>query len=290
MKIEVWRDPYDAGFNTTKPKEIDLQPGLTVLVGCNGTGKTTLLMNIKDYCKDNIPIMKYDNLSDGGSGSYGEYINSGQFNKLAYLTQASEGECIKYHIGELSESIRYFIEYGNDNSRKNKLLNSLESISYKDKIEARNKRFLECRERVFLFDAVDSGLSVDNIIELKDFFNLILEESKKFDKDIYIIISANEYELARNANCFDVNLGKYIRFKNYEDYRSFIIKTRERKEKRYIQQQKYAEKKERKREEEIKSIEEKLKEYENIDRFSLDRDKKFEINILKDRLRRLQGR
>lgn len=290
MKINVWRDPYDAGFNTTKPKEIEFKPGLTVLVGCNGTGKTTLLMNIEDFCKDNIPILKYNNLLDGGNKGFGEYIESREYDKISILSQASEGECIKFHIGELIESIRYFIEFGVDNSRKNKLLSSLEAISFKEKVEARNKKFLECRERVFLFDAVDSGLSVDNIVELKGFFDLILLEQNNYDKDIYIIISANEYELAREAECFDVNLGKYIKFKDYEDYRSFILKTRERKEKRYIQQQKHAEKKEREREEEIKSIEEKLKEYENIDKFSLDRDKKFEINRLKDRLRKLQGR
>ena len=66
MKIETWRDPYDAGFSPTKPKEIELNSGLTVLVGCNGAGKSTLLLNIKEYVKgQNIPCYYYDNLSSG---------------------------------------------------------------------------------------------------------------------------------------------------------------------------------------------------------------------------------
>ena len=80
MIIKTWRDPYDAGFTPTRPKEIEINSGLTVLVGCNGAGKTTLLLNIKEECeKQNIPVHHWNNLSDGscdciGSilGGYGE--------------------------------------------------------------------------------------------------------------------------------------------------------------------------------------------------------------------------
>lgn len=51
MLITTWRDPYGQGFNTTKPKKIDIESGLTVLVGCNGAGKSTLLLNIQEHCK-----------------------------------------------------------------------------------------------------------------------------------------------------------------------------------------------------------------------------------------------
>lgn len=33
--IKTWRDPYDAGFSTCRKKQIEIQQGLTVLVGCN---------------------------------------------------------------------------------------------------------------------------------------------------------------------------------------------------------------------------------------------------------------
>ena len=41
--------------------------------------------------------------------------------------------------------------------------------------------------------------------------------------DVYIIVAANTYELARNEKCFDVVNGKYISFKDYEEYRKFIL-------------------------------------------------------------------
>ena len=56
--IKTWRDPYDAGFSTCRKKQIEIQQGLTVLVGCNGSGKTTLLHNIKsELKKEDIPVI-----------------------------------------------------------------------------------------------------------------------------------------------------------------------------------------------------------------------------------------
>jgi hypothetical protein len=33
--FKTWRDPYDEGFSTCRKKEIEIKPGVTVLVGCN---------------------------------------------------------------------------------------------------------------------------------------------------------------------------------------------------------------------------------------------------------------
>ena len=69
-EINTWRDPYDMGFTPTRPKKIEIQPGLTVLVGCNGAGKTTLLHNIAQELKKNgVPHHFYSNLNDGGTNS-----------------------------------------------------------------------------------------------------------------------------------------------------------------------------------------------------------------------------
>ena len=55
-KIKIWRDPYDEGFDTCSAETVEFKPGLTVLVGCNGAGKSTMLHNIKDVLKkEKIP-------------------------------------------------------------------------------------------------------------------------------------------------------------------------------------------------------------------------------------------
>lgn len=232
--IKTWRDPYEAGFSPTRPKEIELHLGLTVLVGCNGAGKSTLLRNVYAHCKDNyIPVLRYNNLSDGGSSSIGELMYMGNYADSAGLMMASEGEAIKSNIGRLSTNFGHFFEKGYIDDYSTRLSRVFASNSA---LKEQDERFAKSNERVLLFDAVDSGLSVDSVVEIKELFELMVNDIKSYAKDIYILIAANEYELARNVDCFDVNAGKYLTFNDYEDYRNFILQSRQRKEKRLKKQ------------------------------------------------------
>lgn len=50
-----------------------INPGVTVLVGCNGIGKTTFLRQLRNKLKkSDIPYIEYDNLHDGGNNSVSE--------------------------------------------------------------------------------------------------------------------------------------------------------------------------------------------------------------------------
>lgn len=238
MIIKTWRDPYDAGFTPTRPKEIELKTGLTVLVGCNGAGKSTLLLNIKESCKNNnIPCLSYDNLTDGGSNALSSVFFDGDYIEGAYLWSSSEGECIKANLGRKTKLFQEFISKGIVNDRSYKLAKIFSDEEDEE---------VKSNDRVFLFDAVDSGLSVDSIVEVKGLFDTIIDDFKESDKNIYIVIAANEYELARNSECFDVNTGKYIRFNDYEDYRTFILRSRKRKEDRIEKQTAWRERQKRK--------------------------------------------
>lgn len=264
MIIKTWRDPYDAGFTPTKPKEIELQQGLTVLVGCNGAGKTTLLMNIKEECKINkVPCHLFDNLHDGGNssvlgsilGGYKEF-ETDNLSFGASLWTASEGEGIKMNISRQSSLYKEFLKTGYFRTKTNKFLLSLRDD--KDNEITDNKR-------VLLFDATDSGMSIDSVCEIKGLFNLVLEDAKKDNKELYIIIAANEYELARGEQCFDVNDGKYLTFSDYEDYRNFILNSRKKKEKRIDKQIIWQEKQKVKEEKEYEKLKEKtLEKYQKL--------------------------
>lgn len=249
ITIKTWRDPYDSGFSPTKPKEITLESGLTVLVGCNGAGKTTLLHNIKEEMKkQSIPCHLYDNLKDGGSSSIGEAIYFGNTTLGASLWTSSEGEAIKINFGQAAAKFKDFLNNGIFNTRANQFAKIFGKFEEEKPVS---------NKRVLLFDAVDSGLSVDSIIEIKEVFNLILEDAKELGIEVYLIISANEYELARNASCFDVNAGKYIVFSDYEEYRFFIIKSRKLKEKRIEKQVVWKESKKQREEAALRKRQEK---------------------------------
>lgn len=231
--IKTWRNPYDNGFSTTRLKNITIKSGVTVLVGCNGAGKTTLIKNITEQLKkENTPYRIFDNLSSGGKKSVSEMMYNNNIEKVALMFSSSEGENIDNNICNILEKARYFIETGDSNIYEtNKFLNFFRDINQDEEPIISNERW-------FLFDAIDSGYSIDNIVELKETFNLMISDSKKMNKDLYIIVSANSYEMADNENCLDVMSGKYIRFKDYDEYKKFIIKSRKRKEKRYLQNKK----------------------------------------------------
>ncbi|MBQ6817606.1 MAG: hypothetical protein IJO27_04155, partial [Bacilli bacterium] len=125
------------------------------------------------------------------------------YSTVATLVQSSEGEQIYINLGNAATKIGRFVHTHKDD-----------------------------KELWILFDAVDSGLSIDNMLEIDEYlFKTILEDTK--GKDVFIVCSTNAYELCRNNPCFDVYSGEYIEFKNYEDYRNYILKSRKQKDKRF---------------------------------------------------------
>jgi len=201
--IKTWRDPYDIGFSTTYKREIQFELGLTVLVGCNGIGKTTLLNNIEEQCKKhNVLYIAYDNLHDGSGNNWQQFLQLQRYDLLADQVMSSEGERIKQNLHLFAKKIG-------------------------TNIRAR----IGIEEIWILMDSVDSGFSIDGIIELKELFDAIIDTNKNVA--IYIVAAANEYELARGEKCLDVAVGKYITFANYEEYRDYILKTKKTKDRRY---------------------------------------------------------
>ena len=210
-----------------KKRTITINDGVTVLVGCNGIGKTSLLHCIKNQLKkENIPCILFDNLHDGGHNAMSEAAFNDDFGLVASFPCSSEGESIVINIGILASKLRKFIETGDNSDKINKL--AMAFAEYRgDKKEEKE----ESNERWILLDAIDSGLSIDNIVDIKEYlFKTIIENN--FGKEIYILVVANEYEMARGENCFDVRNGKYIKFKDYDDYRNFVLKSKEWKEER----------------------------------------------------------
>lgn len=237
MIIKTWRDPYDCGMSTTRPKQIELKPGLTVLVGCNGAGKTTLIKNIKSECIDHkIPVHMWtnDDSSNSALSILGTAIGVGEgveeFGATVAdgvnLWTASEGESLVMRVARQSGHIRKMLDDGKLPTRRNMF-----AAAFGDDGEEEKK--IDTNIRVIMFDASDSGVSIDHVVELKEhFINPMLDYANRHDIELYLIIASNEYELCDGTPCFDVMSGKYVTFNNYVEYKKFILDTRKRKEKR----------------------------------------------------------
>lgn len=200
------REPYNEGEQLYETDGFLFVPGVTVLVGCNGSGKTTLLRCLKERLKDdeNTIVVTFDNLSDGGQTAISRANLYGNTKEFATLMTSSEGEQIICNIGRAAGTLGKIIRENADNKK----------------------------DLFVLFDAIDSGMSVDNIIDVKRYLFATVLDDCKGKRNVYIICSANEYELCNGENCFDVYGGKYVKFPCYVDYKNFILQSRKIKGKR----------------------------------------------------------
>ena len=197
--FEIPIKPYDT-HKVYKHSTIEIEPGITILIGCNGSGKSTILNFIeRSLNAENIDYISYDNLYEGGNSARQASLESGDIELLATLACSSEGEQISLNLGTVARRIGGLVRRSTSG------------------------------EVWLLFDAIDSGLSIDQVQEVKDLFHLIVEDAN--NKDIYIVCSANEYEMCADEKCFNVVEGKYIKINDYLEYKKEILKTRAYKDK-----------------------------------------------------------
>jgi len=200
--FKLGRCPHETGLQVYKRAFLSFKPGISVLVGCNGSGKSTAFSYIQDILKENdIPVFKYSNLTEGGNTARESALFYGNLNLLAEQITSSEGENIIINIGTMAQKLGSFVK--------------------------RNK---EKGELWILLDAIDSGLSIDYIEEVKDFLHSQLID-KLTDIDLYILISTNNYELCIGEACYNVQDCQYIEIDSYETFKKIVKKTRANKSK-----------------------------------------------------------
>lgn len=199
--VSIAKNPYDERICLFAKDTVDIKTGITVLAGCNGIGKTTLLRMIENNnSKEGIPTLKFNNLTDGGDHARSSAGFHGDFKFLATSVCSSEGENIIMNLSTLAGKIGSFIHNNSD-----------------------------IHELWILLDAVDSGLSIDNIVEFKSFLNRMVIGGNK-NRNIYIIISANEYEMCNGEQCMDMCKLEYTTFNTYDEYKNFILNSRKEKD------------------------------------------------------------
>lgn len=204
-RFKIERDYYDNGEMLYQKKHVTFKPGLTVLVGCNGCGKTTLMRQIRLQVEKDLKnqcVLNFNNEHDGGQSSIQKSLFYGDMKFVASGLTSSEGERIALNMQKIATQIGTMLQkYQNEN------------------------------EFWIFLDGIDSGFSVDAIVDLKrGLFDTIFETCP--DKNIYIIVSANEYEMARDEMCFDVVSCRYVNIKSYNRYRNLVLKSREYKDAR----------------------------------------------------------
>ena len=190
-------------YKLFKKGTLKLKPGVTNLVGCNGYGKSTLLNTINRWAEENnIPVFHWNDRFDGQQNLKGDALRKGgkKNTEIAMsLMLSSEGESIEIAFKYMVDPIF-------------KVLNEALSAQQKDV--------------VLLFDAIDSGASVNTIRSFKNIFNILIDRTREKDTNLYIVTTSNTYEMTIGTNNLDTCELTYIPgFSSYEAFSDFIVKT-----------------------------------------------------------------
>lgn len=191
LQIKIYDD-----YNLYKKHTFEFNTGLTCLIGKNGSGKTTLLHMLNEILgEDNC--FYYSNEHSEREAS-GRLLFHGQLEQLSRNLCSSEGQNIRNNFGDIVGSIRQYIFKTKSNNKK---------------------------QVIILLDGLDSGISLDYVIELKkDLFPLILQDCKENNLECYILLSANNYEFCNGEDCVRVSDAKHFKFNDYDDFRKIYLR------------------------------------------------------------------
>ena len=199
------------------PIKYNINPGITMLIGPNGSGKTTVLSQLRSlFSTQNDLVKKWNKLeiNDSIRDLYSSYLYDNVYEET--FTKSTWGATD--HIDRVAQTF----ENSEGQNMYDYLYYKINEIG-----QAVTKAIKNNKKGIFLlFDGLDSGLSLDVINTIrKSVLEFIIEtEKKRSNLEVYIICSANSYEFCNNYDCIDVTNQKHITFTNYTDYEKYFVK------------------------------------------------------------------
>lgn len=199
------------------PVKYNINPGVTMLIGPNGSGKTTALSQLRSLFSTEDDLVKKWNkleINDSIRDLYSSYLYDNVYEET--FTKSTWGATD--HIDRVAQTF----ENSEGQNMYDYLYYKINEIG-----QAVTKAIKNNKKGIFLlFDGLDSGLSLDVINTIrKSVLEFIIEtEKKRSNLEVYIICSANSYEFCNNYDCIDVTNQKHITFTNYEDYEKYFVK------------------------------------------------------------------
>lgn len=199
------------------PIKYNINPGITMLIGPNGSGKTTALSQLRSLFSTEDDLVKKWNkleINDSIRDLYSSYLYDNVYEET--FTKSTWGATD--HIDRVAQTF----ENSEGQNMYDYLYYKINEIG-----QAVTKAIKNNKKGIFLlFDGLDSGLSLDVINEIrKSVLEFIIKtEKKRSNLEVYIICSANSYEFCNNYDCIDVTNQKHITFTNYTDYEKYFVK------------------------------------------------------------------
>lgn len=222
-KFKVSKNPYDDGTRKLFSKtSFELQDNsITCFVGCNGTGKTTLLKSMQEQLRKG----KATDLLAKLNPFHAIFGEKSQASQDMYISFSKESELT------VSEEDHFFSSFSKVCMSTGEWISDRFGRALALLGDAIRSPENKGKSVFIFFDDCDAGTSIDMIGDIKSVFDLIIEDCKKNDITYYICLTANSYEMCRDCKCIDVSTFDEYRFGNYEEYKEFVLKSKRFKEK-----------------------------------------------------------
>ena len=223
----ITRDPYYEGKYLFEKDQLTLTDQVTVFVGPNGYGKTTLVTMLKEALENDraisfsnnpharsiarafklavtdksknpsIGFISYDSHADDHTNSISASLVNNNMRQLLLRRESSEGENNLISLADLFDNAQ---AVANENP-------DLEHL-------------------IIFVDGIDSGLSVDKIDFIVRNLDLKIKqvESQNPDLNVALVFTANHYEMVRDLPTIDPITFEKISYNDYEEFRSDMIK------------------------------------------------------------------
>ena len=153
------------------------------------------------------------------------YLYMGDYRAIASVFEASEGEAVfRNYANKVYQEIAAF----RDTKITSKNPEEIGLFRYK------YIRMNKAKNLLVILDGIDSGVSLDMTIDIKNFLHTILEDlhTRIPEVPVYILVSSNSWEFCEGERCLDARSLNFKKFSSYEEYRKYILDSRKKKERR----------------------------------------------------------
>lgn len=182
--------------------------GLNVLVGCNGTGKTTLMRLVADAVKTRpgAAVRMFSTVRESHDGPGSLLLSDRDEDTVLAATMliSSEGE----RMAEILRKVFRWLglQMGEEGTR----------------------------EIWLMLDSVDSGLDLPTIRVVKEVLGDVVRDAAGSGVRVFVLMAANGYAMVEGEDtCIDVSTGRLVSFDGWDEYADFCVASDKAKATRY---------------------------------------------------------